>query len=180
MNVEEQTVLIPRKENTTKEEAPVAVWPLVEAALGKIEADEMTYEAARAALEKSDGCVVLANYLNSEAKRVHKMDYRFKVPLVVLAAQQAREDGGADSIYDPGEGAVYFETDDDQYSFHVDKDWTVDWSAVADEEVQGYEWTGIENQTWALDKLMAYLDLGAVDDYLVDTDDDDDIERLEL
>lgn len=178
MNVEELTVSVPRKENTTKESEPIAVWPLVESALSRIEADDVTYEAARAALEKSDGCVVLANYLNSEAKRVHKMDYRFKVPLVCLAAEQARADDGADSIYDPEEGALYFETDDDQYSFHVYKDWTVDWSAVAEEEIKGYEWSGIENQTWALDKLMAYLDVG-VDDYIVD-DDDDDIERREL
>ena len=63
----------------------------------------------------------------------------------------------ADSIYCPVEGCLYFETDEDQYSFHVYKDWTVDWAEVADEEIKGYEWTGIENQTWALDRLLAYL-----------------------
>ena len=172
MSPEDITVEIPRKENvTSKSTEPVAVWPLIEAALDKIEADEPTRDAARAAVEYSDGCVVLANYLNSQAKLVHKMDYRFKVPLVVLAAEKAREDDRADSIYDPDEGALYFETDEDQYSFHVFKDWTVDWPAVADEEINGYEWIGIENQTWALDRLMSFLDV-SVDDYLVDDDDD--------
>ncbi len=159
MNVEALTVVVPRKENVTVEEEEVTVWPLVDAALTLLEADEVTIEAARAALASSDGCVVLANYLNSEAKRVHKMDYRFKVPLITLAAEMARDDGGADSVYDPDEGALYFETDESQYSFHVFKDWTVAWDRVADEVVGGYEWSGIENQTWALDQLLAYLDM---------------------
>ena len=158
MNVEEQTVVVPRKEGVASDETPVAIWPLVEAALQCIEADHATYDAARAALHFSDGCVVLANYLNSEAKRVHKMDYRFKVPLIVLAAEMARADGGADSVYDAEEGALYFETDEGQYSFHVFKDWTVEWTAVADESISGYEWSGIENQTWALDQLLWYLE----------------------
>ncbi len=170
--VESLTVVIPRKDGVSEDEAPVAVWPLVEAALNKIEADETTREAAVAALGSSDGCVVLANYLNSEAKRVHKMDYRFKVPLIVLAAEMAREDGGADSIYDPEEGAIYFETDEGQYSFHVFNDWTVDWSRVADETVKGYEWTGIENQTWALDQLLHYLDVD-LDAYAPEDDEDE-------
>ena len=154
MKAENLTVVVPRKDGVATTEEPLAIWPFVETALQKIEADTVTYEAARAALETSDGCVVLANYLNSEAKRIHRMDYRFKVPLIVLAAECAREDGGADSIYDAEEGAIYFETDDGQYSFHVFKDWTVDWEAVADEVINGYEWTGIENQTWALDQLL--------------------------
>ena len=163
MSVEDLTVLVPRKEGVAANEEPkaVAVWPLVEAALQRIEADETTAEAARAALASSDGCIVLANYLNSEAKRIFSMDYQFKVPLVVLAAEMAREDDGADSIYDPDEGALYFETDEGQYSFHVFKDWTVDWETVADEVQAGYEWSGIENQTWALDQLLEYLDYGA-------------------
>ena len=160
MDIDALTVVVPRKEGAAASEEPVAVWPLVEAALDKIDADPTTRDAARAALASSDGCAVLANYLNSEAKRVHRMDYRFKVPLVVLAAEMAREDGGADSIYDPEEGAIYFETDDGQYSFHVFKDWTVDWEAVADEVEKGYTWSGIENQTWALDQLLGYLDFG--------------------
>lgn len=159
MNVEDLTVTIPRKEGVTEDETSVAVWPLIEAALDLIGADETTRDAATAALGYSDGCVVLANYLNSEAKRVHKMDYRFKVPLIVLAAELARDDGGADSVYDPDEGALYFETDEGQYSFHVFKDWTVDWASVADETVKGYEWSGIENQVWALDQLLWYLDI---------------------
>ena len=158
MNVEAVTVVVPRKEGVAEAEAPVVVWPLVMEALTLIEADPATIEAARIAMASSDGCVVLANYLNSEAKRVHKMDYRFKVPLIVLAAERARTDGGCDSIYDPDEGALYFETDEAQYSFHVFRDWTVDWARVADEVEAGYEWTGIENQTWALDRLLDYLD----------------------
>lgn len=157
MNIEDLTVVVPRRANVTAEEKPEAVWPLVEAALDKIEADAVTREAARAALTCSDGCVVLANYLNSEAKRQHRMDYRFKVPLIVLAAQLARDDGGCDSVYDPEEGALYFETDDDQYSFHVFKDWTVEWERVADETQKGYPWSGVENQTWAFDQLLTYL-----------------------
>lgn len=160
MTVEDLTVVIPRKEGVSVNEKAVAVWPQIEAALHKIEADETTVEAARAALASSDGCVVLANYLNSEAKRIFRMDYQFKVPLIVLAAQMARDDNGADSIYDPEEGAFFFETDEDQYSFHVFKDWTVDWEALADEVIKGYEWSGIENQTWALDQLLTYLDHG--------------------
>ena len=158
MNAEEIRGDIPRKEGVASEDNEMAVWPAVETALNAIGADEVTREAARAALEYSDGCVVLANYLNSEAKRVHKMDYRFKVPLLVLAAQMGRDDGGADSVYDPDEGALYFETDDGQYSFHVFKDWTVDWVAVADEVTTRYQWSGIENQAWALDRLLQYLD----------------------
>ncbi|MFQ5568504.1 MAG: hypothetical protein ACE5G0_02450 [Rhodothermales bacterium] len=160
MNLDDLTVVVPRKEGVATHEEPVAVWPLVEAALQKIEADDVTCEAARIALSSSDGCVVLANYLNSEAKRIHRMDYQFKIPLIVLAAERARDDDGADSIYDKEEGAIYFETDEGQYSFHVFKDWTVDWEAVADEVINGYEWTGVENQTWALDQLLTYLDFG--------------------
>lgn len=159
-NIDAITVTIPYKEGVASEQKPVAIWPLVDAALRVIEADDTTREAARAALGSSDGCVVLANYLNSEVKRIHEMDYRFKVPLLVLAADMARDDDGADSIYDPEEGALYFETDESQYSFHVFKDWTVDWEAVADEVEKGYEWTGVENQTWALDHLLSYLDYG--------------------
>lgn len=171
MNVEEMTVVIPRKEGVAAEEEPCAVWPLVLAALEKVEADQVTKDAALEAMQYSDGCVVLANYLNSEAKRVHKMDYRFKVPLIVLAAKLAEEDGGADCIYDPTEGALYFETDDGQYSFHVYKDWTVDWAKVAHEVESGYKWSGVENQTWALDKLLAYLDI-PIDEHLRREEDD--------
>ena len=160
MHVEDLTVVIPRKEGVAADGSPVAIWPLVAAALDTIGADPTTREAAQSALGSSEGCVVLANYLNSEVKRIHKMDYRFKVPLVCLAAEMARDDDGADSIYDPEEGAVYFETDEAQYSFHVFMDWTVDWEAVVDEVEKGYEWSGVENQTWALDQLLGFLDYG--------------------
>lgn len=165
MDLETLTVVIPRKEGVTEKALPEPVWSLVEAALTKIEADETTREAAQVAIQSSDGCVVLANYLNSEAKRIHRMDYRFKVPLIVLASELAQQDEGADSVYDPEEGAIYFETDEGQYSFHVFKDWTVDWPAVADEVVEGYEWSGVENQTWALDQLLGYLS-DSYQDYL--------------
>jgi len=165
VNIEEQTVTIPREEEAGAPE-PIQVWPLIASALDTIDADPSTRDAARAAMEHGDGCVVLGNFLNSEAKRVHEMDYRFKVPLVVLAAEQAREDGTATSIYDPDEGCVYFETDVSQFSFHVYKDWTVDWPAVADEVQEGYEWSGEDNQTWALDWLMDFLDV-PTDDYMV-------------
>lgn len=172
MNVEELAVTIPHKENVTKaSKEPVAVWPLVKAALDKAEADESTRDAAQAAMKSSDGCVTLANYLNTQVGRVGKVDERFKVPLLILAAEHAKEDGGVDSIYDPSEGRMYFETDDDEFAFDVEKEWTVDWARVADEEVRGYQWTGIENETWALDKLMTYLDV-PIDDYLVDDNDE--------
>lgn len=159
MSVDDLSVVVPRKDGVTIKEERVAIWPFVEEALARIEADDATIEAARIAIATSDGCVVLANYLNSEAKRIFNMDYQFKVPMIVLAAQMAREDNGADTIYDPEEGALYFETNEAQYSFHVFKDWTVDWEAVADEVTAGYEWSGVENQTWALDQLLDYLDV---------------------
>jgi hypothetical protein len=178
VTIEERTVTIPRKENTTKNEEPVQVWPLVEAALDKIEADPSTREAARAAMEVSDGCATLANFLNSQAKRVHEMDYRFKVPLVVMAAEMAREDGGAESIYDPEEGAIYFETEDHQFSFHVYKDWTVDWESVADRIEEDYDWDGVEKQVWALDWLMAYMEV-PMDDYMVSDDEEEEEDEEE-
>ena len=166
VDLDDCTVTIPREEDAANDPEPVEVWPLVEAALDKIDADPSTRDAAEAAIEHGDGSVVLANYLNSEAKRVHEMDYRFKVPLVVWAAEQARADDTATSIYDPDEGCVYFETEVSQFSFHVYKDWTVDWPAVADEVQAGYEWSGEDNQTWALDWLMDFLDV-PTDDYMV-------------
>lgn len=156
--MDDVVVSVPRKDGVGgSNAAPLAVWPLINAAFDAIGADEATREAARLAIRSSHGCIVVANYLNSEAKLADKMDYRFKVPLVVLAAQLARNDDGADSVYCPDEGCVYFETDNGQYSFHVFKDWTVDWEAVADETIPGYEWSGEEQQTWALDRLLRYL-----------------------
>ncbi|MFB6097736.1 MAG: hypothetical protein ABEK84_01190, partial [Salinibacter sp.] len=66
MDIENRTVVIPRKEDTTKEEEPVEVWPLVEAALDEVDADPTTRQAAEAALEVSDGCATLANFLMSQ------------------------------------------------------------------------------------------------------------------
>ncbi|MFP4228091.1 MAG: hypothetical protein ACLFTE_04595 [Salinivenus sp.] len=173
MDIENQTVTIPRKENTTKGEGPVEVWPLVEMALDSIDADPTTRQAAEAALEVSDGCVTLANFLVSQEEEVPNLDTRFKVPLLVFGAHLGREDDGVESVYDPAEGVLYFETDDHPFSFSVYEDWTVDWAQVADRTQKGYAWDGVETDVWALDWLMAYLDVGA-DDYMVDSDDDDD------
>ena len=153
------SVTPPRKDGVLEESNAIKIWPLVETTFDLIEADEFTRDAARIAIRTSDGCVALANYLNSEAKRIHKMDYRFKVPLICLAAEMARKDDRTDSIYDPDEGAVYFETDEHQFSFHILKDWTIDWVSVADEVEKGYEWSGVENQNWALDMLLMYQEI---------------------
>ncbi|MFO8099116.1 MAG: hypothetical protein R6T83_05765 [Salinibacter sp.] len=173
VDIENPTVTIPRKENTTKGEGPVEVGPLVETALDSIDADPTTRQAAEAALEVSDGCVTLANFLVSQEEEVPTLDTRFKVPLLVLGAKLGREDDGVESVYDPAEGALYFETDDHPFSFSVYEDWTVDWEQVADRTQKGYAWGGAETDVWALDWLMAYLDVGA-DDYMVDSDEDDD------
>lgn len=173
VDIENQTVTIPRTENTTKGEEPVKVWPLVEKALDSVDADPTTRQAAEAALEVSDGCVTLANYLLSQEEEVPTLDTQFKVPLLVLGATMAREDDGVESVYDPEEGALYFETDDHPFAFSVYEDWTVDWERVADRTQKGYSWDGVETDVWALDWLMAYLDVGA-DDYMVDNDEDDD------
>jgi hypothetical protein len=174
VNAEDLTVTIPRKENVTTEAVEATpVWPLVEEALGAIDADDLTHEAARAALQRSDGCVVLASYLQSEVEHVPTADERFKVPVIVLAAQHAREDDGADAIYDPVEDAFYFETDEEDYAFEVGDDWTVDWQTVADEEVENYPYAGGEPGPYALDRLMGYLDVDA-GDYLLDDEGDED------
>ncbi|GAB5518120.1 MAG: hypothetical protein RhofKO_03710 [Rhodothermales bacterium] len=136
--------------------AETHVWPILDRTLRQLNADAVTREAACAALASSEGCIVLANYLNSEVKRSHRADYRFKVPLLVLAAHRADQDDGVDLIYDPAEGALYAETDNAQYSFHIFKDWTVDWEAVAHETIPHYAWSGIEQQTWALDALLRH------------------------
>jgi len=173
VDIENQTVTVPRKENTTKGEEPVEVWPLVEAALDTIDADPTTHQAAQAAMEVSDGCATLANFLASQEDEVPKMDFRFKVPLLVMGAKLGREDDGAETIYDSEEGVLYFETDDHQFAFPVHEDWTVDWEQVADRTTRGYAGDGVDKDVWALDWLMAYLDVGA-DDYMVDGDEDDD------
>lgn len=172
MDIEKRTVVAPRKENTTKDEEPVAVWPLVEDALDAIDADPSTRDAAREAMECSDGCVTLANYLKSQAEHVQKMDYRYKVPLLVLAAELGREDDNTTCIYDPEEGALYFETDDNEFAFDVFKDWTVDWEEVADIVEEGYYWRDVDNDVWALDWLMAYLDV-PIDEYLSGPDEEE-------
>jgi hypothetical protein len=173
VDIENVTVVIPRKENTTKSEEPIEVWPLVEAALDTIDADPTTRQAAEAAMEVSDGCATLANFLASQEEEVPKMDFRFKVPLLVRAAKLAREDDGAESIYNPEEGVLFFETDEHQFAFPVHEDWTVDWESVADRTQKGYAGDGVEKEVWALDWLMAYLDVPS-DDYMVDDEDEDD------
>jgi hypothetical protein len=173
VDIENETVVIPRKENTTKSEDPIEVWPLVEGALDTIDADPTTRQAAEAAMEVSDGCATLANFLASQEDEVPKMDFRFKVPLLVRGAELGRDDGGAESIYEPEEGVLFFETDDHQFAFPVHEDWTVAWESVADRTQKGYSGDGVEKEVWALDWLMAYLDVPS-DDYMVDDDGDDD------
>lgn len=173
MNIETRTVVVPRKENTTKDEKPITVWPLVKDALDTVDADASTYDAAQAAMEQSDGCATLANFLKSQGDQIQKMDYRYKVPLLVLAAEMGREDDNATSIYDPEEGALYFETDEHEFVFDVYKEWTVDWEEVADIVEEGYFWRDVDNDVWALDWLMAYLDV-PIDDYLVGGEDEED------
>ena len=170
MNIESLYVVIPRKEGIDTDSDPVTVWPVVESTLKLIQADEVVYDAARIAMASSDGCATLANYLNSEAKKVHKMDYSFKVPLLVLASEMSRTDRFADTIFDPEEGILYIETDEAQFSFHVQKDWTVDWKRVADEISTNYDWSGIENQSWALDQLLAFLEID-LDPFTADEED---------
>ena len=170
MNIESLHVVIPRKEGIDTDSNPVTVWPEVEKALKIVEADEVAFDAARIAMSSSDGCATLANYINCEAKKVHKMDYSFKVPLLVLASELARTDRFADSIFDPDEGILYIETDEAQFAFPVQKDWTVDWKRVADETSTRYEWSGVEHESWALDQLLAFLEID-LDPFTADEED---------
>lgn len=159
MEPEALTVVVPHKDGIGENTGPVEVWPLVLAALDRIGVDEATRDAAREAMKSSAGLCALGNFLDSEAKRIPKMDYGFKVPVIVAAAQMARTDGLADSFYCPDDGAVYFETDEDQFAFGVQKDWVVDWASVADEVVDSFDWSGEEEQAWALERLLSYLDM---------------------
>ncbi len=167
MDTQQVTVTIPRKEGTTKSNDPIEVWPLVKAALERVEADEHVMDAAESALAHSDGCVAIGNFLDTESARIQRMDFRYRVPLLVLAARKAREDGRADSIYDSAEDILFFETDQDQYPFDISKDWTVDWMEVADERIDGYDNIGSDNETWATDRLMDFQEID-VNKYLSD------------
>ncbi len=185
MDTQNITVSIPRREGTTKNEQPVEVWPLVEAALKRVSADEHVMDAAQSALAYSDGCVAIANYIDTESQRIQRMDFRYRVPLIVLAAKKAREDGKADSIYDGDQEILFFETDQDQYPFDISKDWTVDWETVADERIDGYENIGADNETWALDRLMDFQEID-ISKYLGDEeqydelDESDDVPRRDV
>ena len=159
MNVEEITVTPPLREGVLSKTETIHIWPLVQDALALLEADEVTRDAALRAVQCSDGCVTLANFLRTEAERTANVDPGFKVPLLVLAAEMAREDDRADSIYDPDEGTIYFETDSDQFAFPVVKDFAIDWTAVADEVIKGYEPNAAEQDIWALASLLSFLEL---------------------
>lgn len=163
MKFDELTVQLPYKEGL-EEQSTIAVWPLVERALVQVNAEEITYDAAKAALLNSAGCVVLANYLLTEGLKVHKMDVTFRAPLLALAGNLALEDEAAYGLYDAEVGFLYFETDDYQFGFHVLKDWKVDWTQVADEVVSNYEPPEDINGGFALDILLTYADV-AVDAY---------------
>lgn len=171
MKFDELTVQMPWKEGY-EDQSSIAVWPLVEQALAQIEAEEITYDAAKAAILNSAGCVVLANYLVTEGIRVHKMDFSFRAPLLVLASTEALDDEAAYGLYDSEAGFMYFETDDYQFGFSVLKDWKVDWQQIADEVVTNYEPPEDINGGFALDILLSYADV-AVDAYRPQDDDEE-------
>jgi hypothetical protein len=169
MEFDELTVQMPYKAGY-EDQSSIAVWPLVEKALGQIGAEEITYDAVKVALLNSAGSIVLANYLLTEGLKVHKMDLSFRAPLLVLAANHALEDEAAYGLYDEEVGFLYFETDDYQFGFSVMKDWKIDWTQVADEVVSNYEPPADINGGFALDILLSYADV-AVDAYRRQDDD---------
>ncbi len=169
MEFDELTVLMPYKEGY-EDQSSVAVWPLIEKALGQIGVGEITYDAVKVALLNSAGCVVLANYLLTEGLKVHKMDLSFRAPLLVLAANHALEDEATYGLYDEEVGFMYFETDDYQFGFTVMKDWKIDWTEVADEVVSNYVPHEDMNGGFAEDILLGYADV-AVDAYKRQDDD---------
>ena len=158
MDVDELTVTIPHSPQSGYGEETVRLWPLVQAALGKINPPDVVHAAARSALLSGRGCIVLANYLNGAAKGMDRMDYRFKVPLLVRTAREARRERAAEVIFDPEEGALYFETPAHQYSFHLFTGWSVDWEALADRVEANHLWQGVEEQRLALVRLLTFYD----------------------
>jgi hypothetical protein len=164
MNVEDLTVVVPKKENFG-DDTPIKVWPLVSAALERIGADEVTHDSARNALETSHGCLALAHYLVSEGRKFQKMDFSFRAPLLVLAFQKSEQDDGADCLYVAADDVMYYETDVHQFGFNVMKDFTVDWLRAAHDRTKEYDETTVDGgHGWALDHLLEYADI-AVESY---------------
>ncbi len=168
MDVASLSVFVTYKPDFAKLESTKKVWPLVETALQQIEAEEITYDAARSALASSHGCAALTNYLQSEGEKIKKMDFSFRAPLICLVAHLASEDQGCDTIYDPEAGVIFVETDEAQYSYPVMKDYQVDWKSIVDEVSEGYE--TVVDEEWALDRLLAYAEI-EVDAYKRQPDD---------
>jgi len=170
MNFSHLSVTVPIKVEMGDTLGEVLVWPLVEQALQAVSAQEITFDAARKALLSSHGCAALANYLEVEGESVHKMDYSYKAPLLVLAAQHAEDDDGADVILDDADRMLFLETDDYLFAFSVIKNWQVDWALVADEVTTEYEADTDMEKVWALDHLLEYAEV-VIDSYRRPDDD---------
>ncbi len=157
MNVEELTVSVPQKDGFDSE--TVTIWPRVEDALNAIGAEEITFDAARGALHSSHGCIVLAKYLVQEGRKIKKMDFGFRAPLLTRAFLLTEQDDGADCIYDSENGVIVCETDEHQFGFDVLKDWTVDWTMLSHEVIEDYEGLEDIDSAWTLDILLEYADV---------------------
>ena len=168
MNVEQLTVNVPQKDGFETE--TVAIWSRVEEALKRVDAEDITFDAARGALHSSGGCIVLAKYLVQEGMKIAKMDFSFRAPLLARAYLLTLQDDGADCLYDSENGIMVYETDDHQFGFDVLKDWTVDWRQLAHEVVDNYEGRDDIDPAWTLDILLEHADV-PVDAYKR-TDDD--------
>jgi hypothetical protein len=54
----------------------------------------------------------------------------------------------------------------------------VDWESVADRVEEDYDWDGVEKQVWALDWLMAYMEV-PMDDYMVSDEEEEEEDEEE-
>jgi len=157
MKVEQLTVDIPQKDGFDTE--TVNIWECVEEALTRIGAEEITFDAARSALNSSAGCIVLAKYLIQEGLKVKKMDFVFRAPLLARAFLLTAQDDGADCVYDSENGVIICETDDHQFAFDVLKDWKVDWRKLSHEVVDDFKGFEDIDSAWTLDILLEHADV---------------------
>ncbi len=156
MKVEDLTVTVPQKDGFDTQ--TVAIWSRVEEALGTIGAEEIVYDAARSAINSSQGCIVLAKYLVQEGLKIKKFDFGFRAPLLARAYRLTEQDDGADCVYDSENGQVIYETDEHQFGFDVLKDWTVDWRSLTHEVIDDYSMEDIDS-AWTLDILLDHADV---------------------
>ncbi|NND70478.1 MAG: hypothetical protein HKN43_02760 [Rhodothermales bacterium] len=168
MDVESLSVSPKLKSEFDDAETEILLWPLVNNALIAVNADEVTYDAARNALASSNGTATLVNYLQNEGSRIKGMDFSFRAPLLCHLAALAVEDNGCDTVYDPEQTMFFIETDDAQYALPVVKDYTVDWKSIADDIERDYE--VVSDEVWALDRLLAFAEI-EVDAYRRQDDD---------